>query len=187
MPVAMAKMFGSKMMSSGGKPMPTSSSYALAQISVLRAKVSAWPFSSKAITITAAPYWRPRRAWRRNSASPSFMEMELTTPLPWMHLRPASMTLHLDESSMMGTREMSGSEAISLRNYSIAAMESSIAPSMLMSMTWAPFSTLGSVRGGTPRSAPAIALMWAGEVPQQPPTMFTTPLRAHSTISPASG
>jgi hypothetical protein len=62
-------------------------------------------------------------------------------PLPWMHLRPASMTSHFDESIMIGTREMSGSEAISLRNLSIAASESSIASSMLMSMTWAPFST----------------------------------------------
>jgi hypothetical protein len=56
MPVAIAKMFGSKMMSSAGKP--TSSTrmrYARAQISVLRWKVSAWPFSSKAITTVAAP------------------------------------------------------------------------------------------------------------------------------------
>ena len=47
---------------------------------------------------------------------PLFIEIELTIPLPWMHFRPASMTSHLDESSMMGTREMSGSEAIRLRN-----------------------------------------------------------------------
>ena len=56
MPVAIAKMFGSKMMSSGGKP--TSSTrmrYARSQISILRAKVSAWPFSSNAITTAAAP------------------------------------------------------------------------------------------------------------------------------------
>jgi hypothetical protein len=151
------------------------------------------------------------------------------------------MTLHLDESSMMGTREMSGSEAISLRNFSIAAMESSIASSMLMSMIWAPFSTCwratarasskrpsriilakarepvtlvrsptftnsdsgptlkgsrpdrrsffstwGTLRGVTRLTASAIALMCAGEVPQQPPTIFTRPLRAHSTISAAS-
>ena len=50
-----------------------------------------------------------------NLASPSFIEIELTMPLPWMHLRPASMTSHFDESIMIGTREMSGSEAISLR------------------------------------------------------------------------
>jgi hypothetical protein len=36
------------------------------------------------------------------NASPSFMEMELTIGLPWMVLRPASMTSHLDESTMTG-------------------------------------------------------------------------------------
>jgi len=34
------------------------------------------------------------------------------------------MTLHFDESSMIGTREMSGSDAISLQKRSIAACES---------------------------------------------------------------
>jgi len=42
---------------------------------------------------------------------------------------------------MMGTRAMSGSEAIRLRNRTIAALLSSMASSMLMSMTCAPFST----------------------------------------------
>jgi hypothetical protein len=51
------------------------------------------------------------------------------------------MTSHFDESIMIGTREMSGSEAIRLRKRTIAACESSIASSMLMSMTCAPFST----------------------------------------------
>jgi hypothetical protein len=51
------------------------------------------------------------------------------------------MTSHFDESIMIGTREMSGSLAISFRKRSIAAFESSIASSMLMSMTCAPFST----------------------------------------------
>jgi hypothetical protein len=51
------------------------------------------------------------------------------------------MTSHFDESIMIGTREMSGSLAISLRKRSIAAFESSIASSMLMSITCAPFST----------------------------------------------
>ncbi len=61
--------------------------------------------------------------------------------LPCTHFRPASITDHLDESIMIGTREMSGSEAIRLRKRVMAACESSIASSMLMSMTWAPFST----------------------------------------------
>ena len=74
-------------------------------------------------------------------SSPSFMEIELTMGLPWTHCRPASMTSHLDESIMIGTRLMSGSEAISLRNRSMAATPSIIPSSMLTSMIWAPFST----------------------------------------------
>ena len=36
-------------------------------------------------------------------------------PLPWMHFRPASITDHFEESIMIGTRAMSGSEAIRFR------------------------------------------------------------------------
>ena len=157
-----------------------------------------------------------------------------------MHLRPVSITDHFDESSMIGTREMSGSVAMSLQKRSMAATESSIASSMLMSMTWAPFSTcwratasasskrpsrimrakalepvtlvrsptltnsaspptlkgsrpdrrsffsiVGTTRGANPATASARAAMCAGVVPQQPPTMFTRPLCAHSLIWPA--
>ena len=42
---------------------------------------------------------------------------------------------------MTGTREMSGSEATRFRNVTMAASESSIASSMLTSITCAPFST----------------------------------------------
>lgn len=42
---------------------------------------------------------------------------------------------------MIGTRAMSGSDAIRFRKRTIAAFESSIASSMLMSITCAPFST----------------------------------------------
>ncbi len=62
-------------------------------------------------------------------------------PLPWMHFRPASITLHLLLSIMTGTRAISGSPATSLRKRSIAAALSSIASSMLTSMICAPFST----------------------------------------------
>ena len=54
-------------------------------------------------TTTAAPYLRTLRAFSMNFSSPSFSEMEFTMPLPWRHLRPASMTSHLDESTMNGT------------------------------------------------------------------------------------
>ncbi len=68
-----------------------------------------------------------------NCASPSFMEIELTMALPCTHLSPASMTLHLELSIMIGTREMSGSEAIRFRNVVMAFSESSRPSSMLTS------------------------------------------------------
>ncbi len=71
---------------------------------------------------------------------PSFIEIELTIALPCTHFRPASMTDHFDESIMIGTRAMSGSAAIRLRNRTIASSESSRPSSMLTSMIWAPFS-----------------------------------------------
>ena len=93
------------------------------------------------MTTTAAPYLRASRAWSRNAASPSFIEIELMIGLPWVTFRPASMTSHLLESIISGTRQMSGSEAISLRKRSIAATPSIIPSSMLTSMTCAPAST----------------------------------------------
>ena len=42
---------------------------------------------------------------------------------------------------MIGTREMSGSDAMRLRNLTIAASESSMPSSILMSIICAPFST----------------------------------------------
>ncbi len=51
------------------------------------------------------------------------------------------MTFHLEESTMMGTRQISGSEAIRLRKVTMAAWESSIPSSMLISMICAPSST----------------------------------------------
>ena len=67
--------------------------------------------------------------------------MELTTPLPWMHFRPASITSHLDESIMIGTLEISGSAATRLRKRTMHSFDSNMPSSMLMSMIWAPFST----------------------------------------------
>ena len=51
------------------------------------------------------------------------------------------MTSHFDESIITGTRAMSGSPAIRFRKRVIAAFESSIASSMLTSMTCAPAAT----------------------------------------------
>ena len=69
------------------------------------------------------------------------MEIELTMGLPWMQRSPASITSHLELSTMMGRRAMSGSDAIRFRKRTMAALLSSMASSMLISMTWAPFST----------------------------------------------
>ncbi len=168
-------------------------------------------------------------------SSPSFSEIELTMGLPCTHFSPASMMLHFEESIIIGTFEMSGSEATRLRNFAIAASPSSIASSMLMSITCAPvstcclatssassywpsrirrlnlaepvtlarsptltnsessptlngsspdrrsfFSMAGILRGGTSFSASAIALICAGEVPQQPPAILRKPLVANS-------
>ena len=142
MPVATAKTFGSMMTSSAGKPTSsTRMSYARREITCRRARLSAWPCSSKAMTTIAAPYLRHSRACSTNASTPSFIEIELTIGLPCTHLSPASMTSHLLESIISGTREMSGSLATSLTKRSIASTPSIIPSSMLMSMTCAPAST----------------------------------------------
>src|SRR6266571_6728714 len=97
MPVAMGRMLGSKMMSSGGRPAcSTRSLYAREQIATLRSTVSAWPTSSKAMTTTAAPYSRTFLACSRKGPSPPLRLIELHTPLPCRHLRPASRTDHFE-------------------------------------------------------------------------------------------
>ena len=59
-------------------------------------------------------------------------------PLPWTHLSPASSTDHLELSTMIGTRAISGSVAIRLRKRVMHASESSIPSSMFTSTTLAP-------------------------------------------------
>ena len=93
------------------------------------------------MTTTAAPYLRQSRACATNFSSPSLSEIELTIGLPWVVRSPASSTSHFEESIISGTREMSGSEAMSLVKRSIAATPSIIPSSMLTSMTCAPAST----------------------------------------------
>ena len=69
------------------------------------------------------------------------MLIELTIDLPCTHFSPASITSHLEESIISGTRAMSGSAAIRLRKVIIACFESSRPSSMLTSRIWAPAST----------------------------------------------
>ena len=68
------------------------------------------------------------------------MEIELTMPLPWIFFNPHSITLHLDESIIMGTLQISGSDATNRRNLPMASSESISPSSMLISMIFAPFS-----------------------------------------------
>ena len=60
---------------------------------------------------------------------------------PCTHLNPASMISHLLESIIIGTREISGSEAIKFKKVRIASTPSSMPSSILTSITCAPFST----------------------------------------------
>ncbi len=60
---------------------------------------------------------------------------------PCTHFSPASITSHLELSTITGTRAMSGSPAIRFRKVVMAAAESSRPSSMFTSMTWAPAST----------------------------------------------
>ena len=76
-----------------------------------------------------------------NNSSPSFKEIEFTIGLPWTHLSPASITDHLEESIIIGTLEISGSEAIKFKNFTMAFSASNMPSSILMSIICAPFST----------------------------------------------
>ena len=111
MPVATAKIFGSKIMSVAGKSNSDRSKlYDRSQILNLASAVSAWPPSSNAMTTIAAPNERASRALAKKSTSPSLSEIEFTIDLPWMHIKPARMTFQSDESSIIGTLAISGSD-----------------------------------------------------------------------------
>ena len=98
-------------------------------------------------------------------------------PLPWMQRRPASMTSHFELSIMIGTRAISGSPAIRFRKRTIAALLSSIASSMLMSMTCAPFSTCW-------RATPSASSNWPFRIRRanafEPVTLVRSPMLTNS-------
>jgi hypothetical protein len=83
MPVAIVNIFKSKIISYEGK---FNSSvrilYALLHILTLSSTVAAYPYSSNAITITAAPYYKIVFAYYLNSSSPTFKEILLTIHFP---------------------------------------------------------------------------------------------------------
>ena len=76
-----------------------------------------------------------------NFSSPSFSDMEFTIHLPCTHFRPANITSHFEESIMMGTRDISGSDITRFKNVVISAAASSRPSSIFTSITSAPSST----------------------------------------------
>ncbi len=102
---------------------------------------AACPFSSNAITTTAAPYFINFLAFEIKLSSPSLSEIELTIGLPWMHFNPDSKISHFDESIIKGTRQISGSAAKRFKNLTIHFSESSKPSSKFISIMFAPFST----------------------------------------------
>ena len=129
------------MSSSGNSILFVSKSKALLQISYFLSSVSAWPFSSNAMTIIAAPYFLHNLACLINSSSPSFSEIELTIALPWICFKPASITSQFELSIINGTLAISGSVEAIFRKCSITFFDSSIPSSIFTSMICAPFST----------------------------------------------
>ena len=92
----------------------------------------------------------------RKASSPSFIEMELTSALPWTRFRPASITENFDESIITGTRAMSGSAATRLRKSIIAFSESIRPSSMLTSMIWAPLTTWSRATSSAATRSPSL-------------------------------
>eukprot|EP00834_Sanchytrium_tribonematis_P002559 NODE_81_length_22758_cov_0.877797.p18 type:complete len:105 gc:universal NODE_81_length_22758_cov_0.877797:14933-14619(-) len=92
---------------------------------------AAWPFSSNAITTTAAPNFLISRAFLRKSTSPSLREMLLTMHFPCKHSNPFLITAKLLESTIIGTLEQSGSGIIKLQNFRIV-----VSPSIIPSSTF---------------------------------------------------
>ena len=84
MPVAIAKMFGSKMMSSGGKPTLSDEDVvgARGRSRVLRSQRVGLPLLVERHHHDGGAMAAHDRAWRMNSSSPSLSEIELTIALP---------------------------------------------------------------------------------------------------------
>src|SRR5207245_4420611 len=70
-----------------------------------------------------------------------------------------SSTVHLEESTMIGTREISGSAAIRLRNFTIVASPSISASSTLMSSRLAPLSTCCRAIARQASQSPALSAL----------------------------
>ncbi len=102
-------------------------------------------------------------------------------PLPCTHLSPASRMLHFEESTTIGTREMSGSDAISDRKRAIAASESSSPSSMFTSINCAPFSTCWRATSSPASKSPSLMSL---RKRAEPVTLVRSPMLAKSESGP---
>ena len=103
---------------------------------------AAWPSSSKAITTSAAPYRRTRRAFSRKASSPSLSESEFTMPLPWRQRSPPRSPPSSTSRSSRARGRCRAPQPTRFRNRVMACSESSSPSSMFTSMIWAPPSHL---------------------------------------------
>ena len=106
---------------------------------------------------TAAPCCLMNRAFEMKSSTPSLRLIELIIGFPWTHFTPASMTSQSELSIIIGTRAISGSVAMRLRNLVMQLIESSIPSSMFTSMMFAPALTCCNATASPPsKSFPSI-------------------------------
>ena len=125
-------------MSCGGKPMEVKRLYARRAMAILRSYVVACPSSSKAITTTAAPKRLNSRALPRKSCSPALRLMELTMHLPCAFFSPARTVCQSLLSIIRTALPTAGSPLMCRQKVCISSWLSSMASSMLISMTVAP-------------------------------------------------
>ena len=90
------------------------------------------------MTTIAAPKRLISSAFFKKASAPSLREMEFTMHLPWAFLRPARTASQWEESIIRAALATAGSPEMWRRKVSISLGASSMASSMLMSMTPAP-------------------------------------------------
>ena len=140
LPVPIASIFGSKIISESEKFSSFNNLYERLQISIFLSKDIPCPFSSKAITTTAVPYFFIILAFFLKDSSPSFREIEFTIDFPAIFFKAVSIVRKSDESIIIGIFETIGSFWIILKNFSISSWGINNPSSRLMSKTAAPFS-----------------------------------------------
>ncbi len=104
-------------------------------------------------------------------------------PFPWRHWSPDSSTVHLELSTMIGSRATSGSVAITFRNVRIASSPSSRSASMLTSSMFAPPRTCSTATATAEvKSPPSTKRRNRAE----PVTLVRSPIKTKPVSSPIS-